>query len=135
MPADSLLVDTGSSNTWVGALQPYQQTQTSVQTRDSVVRFNELTRSILFLNNCRELQSVNYGNGESFEGMCHMDNLLVLRCLLMYALGTEFNDLVSFDSDLTVFGQSIGAAIDSSGFDDSDGVLGCVFQGQGSTDF
>ncbi|KAJ3541125.1 hypothetical protein NM688_g6128 [Phlebia brevispora] len=81
----SLLVDTGSSNTWVGAMQPYVQTSTSVQTRDSV--------------------AVNYGNGESFSG-------------------TEFFDEVSFDSGLTIFGQSIGAATDSSGFDDSDGVLG-----------
>ncbi|KAF7794844.1 hypothetical protein EIP86_005986 [Pleurotus ostreatoroseus] len=81
----SLLVDTASSNTWVGAMQLYVQTSTSVQTRDTV--------------------AVDYGNGESFEG-------------------TEFFDHVSFNSGLTIFGQSIGAATDSTGFDDSDGVLG-----------
>lgn len=40
--------------------------------------------------------------------------------------GTEFNDEVSFGDGLVVFGQSIGAATDSTGFDDSDGVLGCA---------
>lgn len=34
---DTLLVDTASSNTWVGAAQLYDQTSTSVQTRDTVV--------------------------------------------------------------------------------------------------
>ena len=48
---------------------------------------------------------MNYGGGEFFSG-------------------TEFFDQVSFDSGLTIFGQSIGAATNSSGFDDSDGVLG-----------
>lgn len=35
---DSLLIDTGSSNTWVGAGKKYVKTSTSVQTKDSVVR-------------------------------------------------------------------------------------------------
>ncbi|KIP11109.1 hypothetical protein PHLGIDRAFT_114776 [Phlebiopsis gigantea 11061_1 CR5-6] len=81
----SLLVDTGSSNTWVGAMQPYVQTSTSVQTPNTV--------------------AVEYGGGESMEG-------------------TEFNDQVAIGSSLKIFGQSIGAATDSTGFDDSDGVLG-----------
>jgi cathepsin E len=34
---DSLLVDTGSSNTWLGANQPYNQTETSVNTDNSMV--------------------------------------------------------------------------------------------------
>jgi len=38
--------------------------------------------------------------------------------------GIEFNDEVSFGSGLVVFGQSIGAATDTTGFDDSDGILG-----------
>ena len=32
----SLLIDTGSSNTWVGATQPYVQTSTSVDTGNAV---------------------------------------------------------------------------------------------------
>ena len=40
--------------------------------------------------------------------------------------GTEFNDQVDFGSGLVIHGQSIGAAIESNGFDDSDGILGYV---------
>ena len=35
---DSLLIDTGSSNTWVGAGKKFVKTGTSVQTKDHVVR-------------------------------------------------------------------------------------------------
>ena len=35
---DSLLIDTGSSNTWVGAGKKFVETGTSVQTKDNVVR-------------------------------------------------------------------------------------------------
>jgi cathepsin E len=41
-------------------------------------------------------------------------------------VGTEFNDQVDFGSGLVIHGQSIGAATDSQGFDDSDGILGFV---------
>lgn len=34
----TLLVDTGSSNTWVGAATPYTETSTSQDTGDEVVR-------------------------------------------------------------------------------------------------
>jgi hypothetical protein len=34
---DNLVVDTGSSNFWVGAYKPYRKTETSVKTGDSVV--------------------------------------------------------------------------------------------------
>ena len=37
MLADSLLVDTGSSNTWIGAGKAYQRTSSSVMTNDAVV--------------------------------------------------------------------------------------------------
>lgn len=80
----TLIVDTGSSNTWVGANQAYVQTSTSVQSSDQV--------------------SVVYGFG-SFSG-------------------TEFSDKVSLNSGLNVFGQSIGVATTSSGFDGVDGVIG-----------
>lgn len=36
--SDSLILDTGSSNTWVGATTPYTPTSTSSQTGNSVVR-------------------------------------------------------------------------------------------------
>jgi hypothetical protein len=34
---DNLIIDTGSSNTWVGADKPYVKTKSSVKTSDSVV--------------------------------------------------------------------------------------------------
>jgi hypothetical protein len=34
---DYLIVDTGSSNTWVGGFKPYRKTTTSVKTGDSIV--------------------------------------------------------------------------------------------------
>jgi len=80
----TLLVDTGSSNTWVGSSQPYVQTSTSILTNDQV--------------------AVQYGIGDMS--------------------GSEFNDKLSLDAGLNVFGQSIGVATASSGFDDVDGILG-----------
>ncbi|THH26965.1 hypothetical protein EUX98_g7217 [Antrodiella citrinella] len=80
----TLLVDTGSSNTWVGSGQSFIETSTSIQTNDQV--------------------AVQYGIGDM--------------------QGTEFNDKLSLDAGLNVFGQSIGVAISSSGFDDVDGILG-----------
>ena len=35
---DDLIIDTGSSNTWVGGNKPYKETTTSVKTSDMVVR-------------------------------------------------------------------------------------------------
>jgi hypothetical protein len=36
-PSDTLIIDTGSANTWIGAGKPYVKTNTSVQTNDQVV--------------------------------------------------------------------------------------------------
>jgi cathepsin E len=44
---DTLLVDTGSSNTWIGAGQPYVKTGSSVPTSDSVVSITRSSSSIL----------------------------------------------------------------------------------------
>ncbi|KAI0785358.1 aspartic peptidase A1 [Irpex lacteus] len=49
--------------------------------------------------------SVQYGGGEFMDG-------------------TEFNDKITITSANIIFGQSIGVATDSQGFDDVDGVLG-----------
>ena len=43
---DELVVDTGSSNTWVGAGQTYIQTSTTQQTRDQVVRTSSHTTEL-----------------------------------------------------------------------------------------
>jgi cathepsin E len=80
----SLIVDSGSSNTWVGAGTPYGPTNTSVNTGDLV--------------------EVQYGSG--------------------LFLGEEYLDTVSLGNGLTVKNQSIGVAIESTGFNGVDGILG-----------
>jgi cathepsin E len=61
---DTLIVDTGSSNTWIGAEKHYVKTKTSVQTRDSVV--SVLSLSNLWAKLYRSCQSVSYGTGLFF---------------------------------------------------------------------
>lgn len=66
-----------------------------------------------------------YGGGESMDGKCSI--IIPPLCYIDTSrIGIEFNDEVALGSSLTIFGQSIGAASDSTGFDDSDGVLGLV---------
>ena len=43
--ADNLIVDTGSSNTWVGAGTQYMQTSTSTNTDEPIVSFEKNLRS------------------------------------------------------------------------------------------
>ena len=42
---DELLIDTGSSNTWVGANKAYKVTNTSVKTSDRVVSIDSCADS------------------------------------------------------------------------------------------
>ncbi|KAI0257081.1 aspartic peptidase A1 [Lactifluus subvellereus] len=102
-PATSytLLIDTGSSNTWVGAGKPYIKTKTSVQTPNNV--------------------SVTYGSG-SFSGdfPTSPPSLIYLHTLL----GTEFTDTVTVAPSLVIPRQSIGVASNSTGFEGFDGILG-----------
>ncbi|KAG1748362.1 acid protease [Suillus paluster] len=58
----SLLVDTGSSNTWIGAANPYKPTNTSVDTGDTV--------------------SVTYGSGE-FSGEEYLDTVTLSSDLVI----------------------------------------------------
>ncbi|KAG1794550.1 aspartic peptidase domain-containing protein [Suillus plorans] len=80
----NLVIDTGSSNTWVGANTMYAVTKTSVNTGQPV--------------------SVSYGSG--------------------YFDGTEYTDTVTLGKGITIPHQSIGVAVDSSGFSGVDGILG-----------
>ncbi|KAG1814155.1 aspartic proteinase [Suillus variegatus] len=80
----NLIVDTGSSNTWVGAATEYAVTKTSINTGQPV--------------------SVGYGSG--------------------YFDGTEYTDTLTLGEGITIPHQSIGVAIDSSGFSGVDGILG-----------
>ncbi|KAG2114836.1 acid protease [Suillus clintonianus] len=81
----TLLIDTGSSNTWIGANKTYEKTSTS--------RFTG------------GLFGVEYGDGS-------------------LVAGEEYTDTVTLNSDLVIEKQSIGVAIDTSGFNGLDGLLG-----------
>lgn len=102
----SLVVDTGSSNTWIGADKSYNATSTSVDLHQNV--------------------SVSYGTG-SFSGK-ECEYLLFLLAIV----GTVLidislcidNDTVTLSSDLIIEQQSIGVATTSRGFDGYDGILG-----------
>jgi hypothetical protein len=62
--SDNFIVDTGSANTWLGANQPYHETDSTRKTYDLLVRI--IISRFLFLAQL-ELkfvnQSVNYGSG------------------------------------------------------------------------
>ena len=115
---DTVLVDTGSSNTWVGATQPYIQTSTSIQSRDRVVSLF-LSQTTFHLSFLCSLWSMG-----SDLWMVKNSNTTCVKCPWQSSKGTEFNDKISLGSSLTVFGQSIGVATDQTGFDDVDGILG-----------
>lgn len=100
--SDTLLIDTGSSNTWVGAAKPYVVTSTSVSTGNTI--------------------KVSYGSG-SFSGT-ECKSLPVILCLPNLCLDT---DTVTLGAGLTVTKASIGVATTATGFSGVDGILGCVF--------
>jgi len=79
-----LLVDTGSSNTWIGAKQAYAKTNSSKATVDNF--------------------SVTYGLGS--------------------ATGTQYRDLVTISSSLTMENKSFGVADSTQEFRGVDGILG-----------
>jgi len=100
---DTLLVSTGSSNTWVGADKSYVQTSSSQDTGHTVV-CNAIIAfsSVIFLTRC--MQSISYSIG-SFSG-------------------EEYTDTVTLSSGLVIPDQSIGVASQSKGFEGIDGMLG-----------
>jgi hypothetical protein len=65
------MIDTGSSNTWVGANQHYKKTDTSVKTGNSVVSI--MSQGLLVELKLKLMdQSVTYGAG-FFKGYCSLD--------------------------------------------------------------
>ncbi|KAH9903191.1 aspartic peptidase A1 [Cubamyces lactineus] len=91
---DQLIVDTGSSNTWVGANagKPYMPSTTTQYTGDAV--------------------AVQYGSG-AFSGKPEP-----------YPVGLEVLDTITLTGGLTLTNQSIGVALAAEGFDGADGILG-----------
>jgi cathepsin E len=64
---DSLIVDTGSANTWVGANAPYVRTNTSVNISETVVSVMSYPDRWTSSNQKPMDQNVKYGSG-SFQG-------------------------------------------------------------------
>jgi Eukaryotic aspartyl protease len=94
----SLIVDTGSSNTWVGAGTPYVPSSTSTDTGDSV--------------------SVTYGSG-SFSGEEYIDQVRLTKRVVRLVDIRMITQVTL--AGLTVTHQSIGDALTSSGFGGVDG--------------
>lgn len=98
----TLLVDTGSSNTWIGAKAPYIQSKSSLYTGSTVW--------------------VYYGSGAFAGEECEPSSAeqYVWRPIKIEA----DTDSVSLSNDLIVANQSIGVASLSIGFEGFDGILG-----------
>ena len=102
--ADTLLVDSGSANTWVGANQsrPYIRTKTSVDTGNTFVRVQ-----------CPS---------------CRMHQIRTWSKKMFYSAdvsGEEYLDTVTLSPHLVIKNQSIGAATWTNGsFEGLDGILG-----------
>ncbi|KAM5546222.1 hypothetical protein V8D89_000348 [Ganoderma adspersum] len=80
----TLLIDTGSSNTFVGVTKPFEATSTTVNTG--------------------QLMEVVFGSG--------------------FVIGEEFLDTVTLGPGVAIQNQSFAVAIESSGFDGLDGLIG-----------
>lgn len=98
----TLLIDTGSSNTWIGARKAYVKTSTSVDTGKTI--------------------SVTYGSG-SFSGTeCKF--FIYLFVYTVRSTCSVDTDTVTLSSALVITQQGIGVASTSRGFQGVDGILG-----------
>ncbi|KAG6813705.1 hypothetical protein H0H92_008112 [Tricholoma furcatifolium] len=99
MIKDELIVDTGSSNTWVGAKKKYVATKTSVKTEDTVTNLNIA------------LQYFAYGEG-FFAGNEYLDTVTITDGIVItnqsIGVATSFADI---DVD-GILGQAILGPID-----------------------
>ena len=114
---DDLIIDTGSSNTWVGGNKPYKETTTSVKTSDMVVRIVSRADS----QPC-SIES------ERNIWIRFYDRLVIPRESRLPYLhlqpGAEYLDSVTIAPGVVISGQSIGVASNSSGFFNLDGIMG-----------
>lgn len=102
MMTDTLIVDTGSANIWIGANKSYVETSTSHDTGDAVVcsYFSPKPLSDLM----GSTKSLRYGSGNF--------------------TGEEWTDTVTISPGLVIEQQSIGVANSSFGLNGLDGILG-----------
>jgi cathepsin E len=119
-PSDQLIVDTGSSNTWVGAGKPYVRTGTSSPTPNTVVCPWWWCFGIRLLTEGLDLRPSLMVQDRSLVGM----HVLRIHCHSTGAPGTEYIDEVTLGPGLVILRQSIGEASTSSGFAGVDGILG-----------
>ena len=119
----SLLIDTGSSNTWVGAGTPFTVTSTTTDTGDLVVRLSSAHPSFERYE-LIPLQEVVYGSGF----VIGIHPTLTMRRIGSdpHPIGEEVLDQVAISDSLVLTNQSIGVAFEDSGFDGVDGILGWV---------
>jgi hypothetical protein len=116
---DQLLVDSGSALTWLGANgKTYVKTKSSVKTKESVVSIaSHGLMTHLELN--LVCQNTTYSNGfltGKFTSQCLFDMFTSIPGLL-------YEDTVAISENITISQQSIGVALNSSGFPSVDGVL------------
>ena len=98
-----LIVDTGSSNTFVGANQQYVATSSSQDTGNPI--------------------SVTYGSGEFSGEECECIITPTETLLITNFMYSTVTDDVTIGG-ITISSQSIGVANQSQGFDGLDGILG-----------
>ena len=121
---DSLIVDTASSNTWVGAITPYSRTSTSVETPDLVVSIASYVNRWTSSNQKPMDQNVTYPSiniNSSFTGK--IDFFFFYLLYLAPIPGSLYNDTVTLAPGVNASDQPIGISIASDGIS-RDGVLG-----------
>ena len=126
-----MLIDTGSSNTWVGAqtfTNPFTPSLTTQRTGQLVVCgisygfYPPAQNDLTGIWNCSPLRMV------QVSSLVWPKNNMFKACSLIRGfLGQEFVDTVTLANGLAIKNQSFGSALLSQGFDDVDGIIGCVW--------
>lgn len=115
-----MLIDTGSSNTWVGAGKAYVRTETSQATANLLVSDVYSLTSHRYLSD--NMQEVTYGSGFVFGKQGHVQE--IRGHVLTWIIGEAFSDTVTVADGLAIENQVIGSALTSQGFDGVDGIIG-----------
>ncbi|KAH0831880.1 acid protease [Lanmaoa asiatica] len=115
----SLLIDTGSSNTWVGASTPYNPTSTSQDTGNTVV-------SPLAELRWHWIDTLGRRTSVTAPGQCPEKNVgISFLCTRQTEADCRADtDTVTLNQVLVIQNQSIGVASSAQGFSGVDGILG-----------
>ena len=112
-------MNTGSSNTWVGAHKAYHPSRTSQSTGNTVVRLAPMSSFDPRLTVWD--QDVSYGSGRMSGEECMRSFSGYVNSVLQTVPDT---DTVTLGPHLVIQSQSIGVATRSQGFEGIDGILG-----------